>query len=385
MCEMKRISPLVSQAVGLMASAVIGLIVTEVVWTFLVYALDFWHIGEVIGLPIGIVLGGLSAFEMFTSRRRTVPLYWIGVILFLDNQIETVFCQSGTHWTPPFFGIMNVPGPEKKFVLKMPGEKINAQDSAVIFFGITEDPDKHPEKRNRIQWSVVNPFLYMEVKELEVEMREAYLEQARLFFSQAEKAIGVKGEKTIFNDFLILPPLPEPIDNNYSVIKERHDRFEQRLRDTKFVDAGKKGNPTVRLFDDDAVLTIMRKAGDFQKRVASWGIGNIVAFTPNVRENPEAEDAAAKKTAMADQMVGLDMKVKKVRALAKKMTGDGVTADLSATLVAGLSGQAVDVKNETFNILGLKEGITALGQIVEKFGKPQKPLKIQKQQKRSQP
>lgn len=345
------ISPLGSQVLGLIVSAVVGLAVFVAVWQLLVHTLNFWHIGDVLGPSLGAILGGLSTFEMFTRRRREIPLYWIGVSLFLGKPTGGIY-ENGFHWVFPFFGIYNCPGPKKVLSLEMPGEKINAQDGITVFFGVSEP--EHPGKHNRLQWSVVDPLRYIAVDNPEDLLREEFIEKARLFFGQLARAIGVKNVKLLFDEWIDYLP----IDSR----KQETHPFATRLREARFATTGTNEDP--RLFSPDSVLTIMKFAGAFKTTAATWGIGNIAVFTPNVRANPEAERAAAQKQTAKEEMDSLKTKADRIKTLAGEMTKDNkVNPDLAATLVAGLSGQPVAVENKTVNISGLPEMLKGLGEL----------------------
>lgn len=345
------ISPLKSQTIGLIASSVVGLLVFGVTWALLAYALNFWHIGDVLGPSLGFFLGGISAFEMFTRQRMEIPLYWVGVSLFLGKTTGGIY-ENGVHWVPPFFGIINCPGPEKKFILEMPGEKINAQDGIAVFFGV--DEPSHPGKHNRLQYSVTDPLRYIKVDDPEDSLREEFIEKARLFFGQMAKAIGVKNVKLLFDQWIDLT------DNAEEKMKQE---FEGYLRKAKF--ATGTGNDNPNLFTEDSVLTIMQFAGEFKRNADSWGIGNITVFTPNVRVNPESEKAAEQKQNAMEEMDSLKTKADRIKILAGEMTKqNNVNPDLAATLVAGLSGQKVVVENKTVNVSRFPEVLEKLGELL---------------------
>ncbi len=351
MKEEERITPIGSHTTGLFVSAVTGIVVFVVVWALLKYTLDFWYIGEVLGPAVGIFLGGLSAFEMFTQRLRLVPLNWVGVRLYLGKPTGEIY-QNGTHWVPPFFEIIKVPASTEKFSIEMEGEEINAQDGITLFFGLSEHGGK-----NRMMYSVVDPTLYIATNDPESDIQGVYLEDARLFFGQISNAIGVKNEQTLFNAFLALPPNSDP------AAKAEYAAFKDRLQKAKF-GAGE------RLFSDDAVFTIMAKAGHFAEKVASWGIGNIVSFTPIVRVNPIIERAAAQKQVAVEEMIALDTRAQTINMLAKKMCKEaGINPDLAVTMVAALSGQKVDIANKTINIAGVPEALSVLKEVIDKLAK----------------
>jgi len=354
----KMISPLKSQILGVIVSTITGMVVFVVVWMLFAYALNFWHIGDVLGPSLGIILGGLSAFEMFTRQRREIPINWVGVSLFLGKPTGGIY-ENGIHWVLPFFGIYKCPSPEKKFTLEMPGEKINAQDGITIFFGVS-DP-QHPGKHNRLQYSVIKPLQYIAVDDPEDSLREEFIEKARLFFGQMSRAIGVKNVKLLFDEWIDYSPIPAG--------EQATHPFATRLRDAEFTTTG-TGDP--KLFTPDAVLTLMKFAGAFKTTADTWGIGKIEVFTPNVRVNPEAEAAAAQKQTAMEEMDSLKTRADRIKMLAGEMTKENqVNPDLAATLVAGLSGQTVVVENKTVNVSGFPDVLRALGEMaISKFSKP---------------
>ena len=351
------ISPAASQMFGLVVSGVVGLVVFNSVWAFLAYALDFWYIGDFFGPLLGIILGGFSAFEMFTRRLREVPINWVGVGLRLGKPTWRIY-ENGNHWVSPFSGIIKCPAPEAKFTLEMPGEKINAQDGIAVFFGV--DEPGHPGKHNRLMYSIVDPKKYIAVDDPEDSIKEEFIEKARLFFGQIEKAIGVKNVKLLFDEWIEIPsPIP--------LAEQEIHPFAERLRGATF----DTGTSHLTLFDPDAVTTIMKFAGAFKAAADAWGIGEITVFTPNVRVNPESEKAAEQKQAAKEQMESLKTKADRIKELAGEMTKENkVNPDLAATLVAGLSGQQVNVSNQTYNVSGLPEVIGEIGKfVVEKLAK----------------
>lgn len=358
--EIIMVTPSNSHSLGLVISAITGIVVGCVVWKILEYTMNFWYIGEVLGPVLGFVLGATSAFKMFEQGLRVVKLNWVGVGLFLGAPNGTIY-TNGTHWIPPFFGMMMVPGSTEKFILEISGERIDAQDGSVIFFGMSEDEGK----KNSLQYSVVNPTQYLAVNDPDGGLREAYLEVVRLFFGHASKAVGGQNGKTLFSDFIVLPPRTEP------AAPAKYNTFKDRLKNAI---CGTTDQSKDRLFSDDAIGAIMEKAGEFREKVENWGIGNIVAFTPNVRGNPEAERAAAQKQVAVEHMTALETRANKVAELAKKMCEDvGVSADLALIMTAALDGRKnVTIENKTINISGIAEVIRDLGaKAFDKFAKPQ--------------
>jgi phage protein D len=105
---------------------------------------------------------------------------------------------------------------------------------------------------------------------------------------------------------------------------------------------------------------------------ATWGIGDITVFTPNVRVNPEAEAAAAQKQKATEDMVTLATRAKRVTALAKVMSRTAkVNPDLALTTVAAMGGQqGITVENKTINFSGMPEVIGKLGEALINKLKP---------------
>jgi len=350
------ISPKRSQAFGLVVSVVTGLAVFAIVWGFFVWKLNFWNLHEVLGPVLGFVGGCLSAYAMYATRMRETPLNWVGVGLFLGKPDGTLY-ENGIHWVSPFGGIRNCPDKSKKFVIEMPGEKINAQDGIAVFFGVSEPA--HPGKHNRLQYSVVNPMLYIAVDDPEDSLREEFIEKARLFFGQMAKAIGVKNVKLLFDEWIQFKSRTEAdaVD------------FKTRLTNAEFVttNAGEG-----KLFIPDSVDTIMKHVGEFMETAATWGIGDITVFTPNVRVNPEAEQAAAQKQKAKEDMETLKTRANRVTALAKVMSRTAkVNPDLALTTVAAMGGQqGITVTNATINYSGVPEVIGKLGEALINKLKP---------------
>lgn len=363
--DSKKVSPPISakgtQAVGFIVSSLTGLAVFVAVWWFIAWGLDFWYIDEVLAPPVGFVLGGLSGYEMFTSRQREVALNWVGVLRFLKKPTGTLL-ENGVHWIAPFFDAISVPEAEK-FIAKMPGEKFTAQDGTLIYFGISDEP----EKRNRIQYSIVDPIAYLAADNPEDGLRGSYLQEARVFFGQAKKAIGVRNEQTLWSDFIVLPP------GDSAAEKAVRDAFAERLTKVEFTSeiGGKEAVPE-RLFSNESVALIMRRdnAGDFLRKAATWGIGNITAFTPNVRANPEAERAEAERQATAANMATADIKAKQVKKTLGELKKQKVSPDLAASLAANLAGEEINITNTTTTVSGLPEVIRELGTLaIEKLAK----------------
>ncbi|MSU74829.1 hypothetical protein EXS57_03605, partial [Candidatus Kaiserbacteria bacterium] len=101
------ISPKGSQAFGLTVSTVTGLAVFAVVWGFFVWKLDFWYLDKVLGPVFGFISGCLSAYAIYTTGMRDVPLNWVGVGLFLGKPDDTLY-ENGIQWVSPFGDIITV-------------------------------------------------------------------------------------------------------------------------------------------------------------------------------------------------------------------------------------------------------------------------------------
>ncbi|MFA7302192.1 MAG: hypothetical protein WC030_00370 [Candidatus Paceibacterota bacterium] len=347
-------------------SRVVGLVVATLAWPVigllvqwvLSSAVPFGHIGDVLGVGIGTVVGGIAAYNLYFTRVVHVPMNWVGVERLLGRATGTVY-GDGDFWVPPLFSLRNVPGRDIRITLLMPHEKINTQDGSLVYFGVDEG---EPDKRNRILYSIVNPVAYIPVESPEDNLREAYLEQARIFFSKATTAVGVKNEKTLFSDFVVLPPL------RVSGAAKKHDAMTERLEETTFSEEGTfrraaAQNEGARLFRDEGVVEIMKNAGEFIEHAASWGIGDIHAFTPNVRVNPEAEAAASTKQAERENAESLKTRAAAVTAEAQRMQREArVTPDLAATMVYALSDKDAEahIAHNTQNYPGIPEALVSV-------------------------
>src|SRR3989344_1526922 len=94
------ISAIVSRLIGLVVSAVVGLVVGIIAWAFIAYQLDFWYLNKVLGLPLGIILGGIAGYAMYTRGLRDVPLNSAGEMFFCGTPTGLEF-EHGVHWIPP--------------------------------------------------------------------------------------------------------------------------------------------------------------------------------------------------------------------------------------------------------------------------------------------
>lgn len=344
------IDPKESQAFGLVASIVTGLAVLAAVLSFFNKELNFWHVNEVLGPVLGFIAACLSGYALFASGQGKIELYYEGVGLFLGKPNGKIY-RNGKHWFCPLFsGAILVPTREEIYELDMPGEEIDAQDGALVFFGV----EKSGGKKNTVQYSVVDWARYLAVPDPEKLLKSAYLESARLFFGQLSQAIGVKSVRKLFSEFLMI----EPGDTPALIV------FEGHLRSATFPikDVLKNGQVAQeRLFSDDSVLAIIANAGKFLSEAASWGVGEINVFIPNVRENPAAEVANMAKQEAEQAMVVLETNVGKIRQLGKTLASDGVSPDLAFLGVTAISGKKVDLKHETFNVPGLTDAIKSIG------------------------
>ena len=350
------ISPKESQTDGLVTSVATGLIVFAAIWWLFVSYLHFWYIHQVLGPVFGFIGGCLSAYAMFASGQGEIELYYKGIGLTLGKPNGKEY-TNGKHWFCPVLrGARLVPTKAEKFELDMPGEEIDAQDGAPVFFGLKENGGKV----NTLQYSIVDWTLYLPTKDPGRLLKSAYLQGARLFFGQLSKAIGVKNVRKFFSEFLMLEPRNDP-----AVPPSTHVAFENQLRAATFQVKDKDGNIVAtqeRLFSDPSVDAIMADAGKFLSEAAGWGIGNITVFIPNARENPVAEAANMAKEQAKQKMVVLETNVNKIRELAQGPTADGVSQDLAWLTVTALSGQPVELKHETFDVPGLKEVVQSIGE-----------------------
>lgn len=343
----KTISPSRSLGFGLCWSVITFLLVGAAVLG-LFKLLDLGQFGHLIGVVGGLAAGLFAGFKLFDSGITEVPLNWIGLGQFL-GKLNGDHYENGTHWVSPFHQILNCPGDKQIFIIVMPGERINAQDGIPIFFGV-DDP-AHPGKHNGLQYSVINPELYIGVDDPEDALREEFIEKARLFFGQMTKAIAVKNIKLLFNDWICLPNQEDMSVEQ----KEQHSNFRLRL------DAAQYDN-TVKLFEPDAVEALMQHAGEFVKSVDDWGIGKIAIFTPNVRVNPVAEAAAARKQEALEDMSTLETRMTKISTLTAQFKDESkVNPDLAAAIVASQSGKPVTIESKTINVSGLPDVLERLG------------------------
>lgn len=332
------IRPSGSQAIGLVVSMVVGFVVYFGISVFLKSTLTFWHMGEILSLLVGIPLGGIVGYEMFASRRRDVEINSVGICK-LFGELTTLTFGEGRHWVPPFMEILTLPGPKQKFLLEIPGEKIEAKDGAEIYFGIPENGGKE----NQIQYSITNPLRFIAVDNIEKELCGAYMEAARLFFGQVAEVAGMRNEGRLFPDFLMLTAADA--------------EFEHRLSVAMFKD----GEQEERLFDDDAVRVLMREAGTFVQMAASCGISNITAFIPNVRENPAARAAAEERQVAEEKAAMLTVKIDSVKKHVREMKDLGATPDMILASVMKMNGENVTITHANYSGLSGASVIVGVG------------------------
>ena len=184
--------------------------------------------------------------------------------------------HNGDHWVPFFCDFQVAPGPRMPLIMDMPGEVIATQDGKTIYFGVKGDG----VPSNALEYNVVNASLYIGVPEVGKMLQKEWLVQGRLFFSQLSQAVGVNSTKGLFEDFVALPRRGE-----IRAARE-YAEFERKLADTKF------GPANTPLFSGNAVRAIIANCGHIAEEVAKWGIGNLDAQTPNIRQNPAADAAA---------------------------------------------------------------------------------------------
>jgi hypothetical protein len=307
----------------------------------------------------------ISAYTIYVTGWLTTDLNEVAVYKRWGRSTGKVF-GPGTRWYAPwpFESCVNVPDRSKRLDITMDGERINAQDGAPIYFGLEEGGGT----RNELQYSVVNPILRIAVANLPKALRSEYLEVARLVIGQAAAAVGAKNEKTLFNDYIVLPADIKPGDPQFEEFKLRLETamFIRRDRDT--VD---EKQPT-RLYKDDSVKAIMEKAGTFMRKTAAWGIGDFGPFTPNIRENPATEVASTKKQVAIEEMEAYNTTAGAVTTKTKELIAAGVSPDFAATLAAKLQGQDVKIENETKTYSGIPEAMVKLGdKLIDTFAPKQ--------------
>jgi len=327
------ISPKESQAVGLIVSLAVGLFVGAAVKVFLSYELDFQFINEVVAPLTGLFIGIVAAFSMFTLCRCTVPINKIGIGEFLGSLTDLIF-DYGTHWIPPGMKLSLFWGKKQNFPLEIIGDRIEAKDGASVYFGVPENGGK----KNNLQYSIFAPLRFLRAVKPEDEVAAAYMECAKLFYSQMAKASAIRNLGTLFTDFLLLPPLG-------ATTQTKHQAFKDRLTAAVFEDG--------RIFSDDAVSVLMGRAGHFVYEAAGWGIFNINAFLPDVRESPEVQAAATQKQEAEDKAAAIKVAVDAVNLRAQEIkAGADVSSDLAFVGAMKMSGQDVDIKHKNFTFSG---------------------------------
>lgn len=341
------ISPRRSFIWGGITSFIAAWVVGRIAYWAVPFFWDFSSWSDVLGYFIAVFLAICTAVLMFVLNLRETQLFELGVRKRFGALTGDVYTM-GWHWKSPFDSILNVPDSNKNFVTRLEGERIDAQDGAPIYFGLEEQGGKP----NRLQFSIVDQIKYAAMDDPMGEIRAAYLEMARLFFGQAAAAIGVKSCKSLFNEFLLLPPPPTRAnDPDYDPYCDPQFRpgnvyagFRRALQHAMF--ARREGG-SERLFSDDAIKAMMAKAGSFKWMCTSWGIGNLLEFTPNVRENPETEAAAIKKQVAEEQARVTRTTATAVAAATAEIKLQGVSPDLAAVITAGINGQTVTIANES--------------------------------------
>ncbi len=383
---------------GGMVSVLTAVIVGHLLYYFVTGFWDFWDQSYIPGTGLAVFLGLVSGVVMFVLNLRDTPINELGIGMFLGKLNGRVY-TAGWHWKSPFNSLINAPDVTKNFIMALWGEKIDAQDGSPIYFGLTNDEGK----LNRLQFSIVNPIHYIAMDDPETEICSGYLEMARLFFGQAAAAIGVKSIKSYFNDFLLLEPdlrlnlVPsyDPYnDPRFKIFRQKLEnaRF-SRDRDQKSVkpkkpkdtkdteqdvdpdsDDGEDDDLGERLFVTDSVKAIMAKAGCFVQMADSWGIGNLVVFTPNVRENPETEEASIRKQVALEDAKTLATAAAALKAATDDIKEPGVSPDLAAIIATSLSGHPANIENKTVTYSGFPDVLRDLGKmLIERVGKPAEP------------
>lgn len=363
---------------GIIESAVLGFTLGLVTYLLIRFLLNFWHLGEILGMPVGLCVGFGFAGWAFWTRLKTIEPYWAGVELDRGRPTGRLY-ENGTHCVPFLRSLRAVPHRGAQLTLLMAHEEINTRDGSGVRFGVDSEDAR---KRNRIMYEVVAPVVYIGVADPDDAMREEFLDKARIFFSKMATAIGAKVEKSLFSDYLMLEPSKDDDGNITDLDAEvKIWLFMKKLHDMTFEDevAG-----TPQLFEDEGLQVIYENAGEFLKRLGDWGLGEILVFTPNVRMGEEIESAISEKAAADEIQAAVSTRVKNLTRLTKKLRKDtGMSPDLAGAMVARAGGENLDVtiNHHTQSYPGIPEAIQTLGlAAIDKFG-PKDPSSSKKSPK----
>ncbi len=343
---------------GVAQAIIIGLASGFCAYTLVNATLDFWYLEEILGPAVGVgtaLYVGQWVFDRFVE----VELYYVGIGLDRGTPTGRLY-EQGKHWVPFLHSLVGCPYKGAQLApLLMPHEKISTRDGSQVEFGIDEED---LQKRNRIVYQIISPLVYVGVVDPDDRMREEFLEKARIFFSKMANAIGVKVEKTLFSDWLMLRPGGYDKDGNLLDwnLGLEVSSFIGKLRAITFEDAGGK---TQRLFEEDGLMVLLENSGEFLTRLSGWGIGEVLVFTPNVNPDTEILKAITAKTAAGEAMEAVETRVKKQKTLIAALKKTGMSPDLAAAIVNNESGgkSTVNVSHSTNTVTDLAKAAEALG------------------------
>ncbi len=102
-----KINPLKSQLLGLILSLFAGVEAGYISWWFFTEKFYYHKFGSFVGTVLGISIGGIVAFNVFTKHQRDVPWNHEGTICLFGKRTE-VKCSAGRYWVPWFCEIHTV-------------------------------------------------------------------------------------------------------------------------------------------------------------------------------------------------------------------------------------------------------------------------------------
>lgn len=344
------ISSAVSRLIGAVVSVCVGWQISKLADAFLRINLDFGYLGDILGPAIGLVLGGVAAYWLYATGLRIVPINKKGLLKFFDEPLAWLSFKNGTHWVPPGCDIQVAPSPQETLFKEMPWAIISAQDRNTIYFGVPDDG----APQNGLQFTVLDAALYIKTPKAIETLRKAWLTEGRLFFSLLTEAAGVNAAKMLFDDFVELPRRGDP------TATAKYGALERSLRTATF------GTDDKRLFSNASVNVLRDNFGHFAEEAATWGLGKLQAQTPNIRQNPETDAAAASEVTRQAELRNLAARGDKVLELQQKMSGGAkMSPDLAALVAIRLDGQPVNLSHQKVHVEGLEGmGGDAAGRIV---------------------
>lgn len=332
------IRPWVSQGIGVLVSGIVGLAVYWLVSWFIQHTLNFWYLEEILKYIPGVPLGVLAAYETFVSRRKEVPISRVGVCK-LFGALTKVVVTDGHHWLPPLVELITVPGPSEQFTLSIPGTRIGTRNGSEIYFG-TFTP-------NSIQYSIEGAAEYIVVDDPEAALCAEYMGAAKLFFGQAAESAAARNEGRLFPDFIMLPQKGED--------DKKHEEFLARLERAKFEDADGEEED---LFSPDARRMLMEEAGTFASNIKRWGIGKILAFVPDIREDSATQAAIEAEQAAEQDARTLSVKIESLKRHVGDLSGLKVSPDFALAAALKVSGQNVEIVHRNMpEFMGMPGGV----------------------------